>query len=231
MTTTTVKRGAGRPAAAARTAKAAQRSPAAPDLPKTEEEFVETASAILTGKPARRTDATLSAPKPPVSDAPARGSRRERAAQRTPITQTEQAKAVRAKERTAQRTTPEPVAEPKSGAERPARAAKPGATTRGPRKAAAAPSATVPAGFVGADKAQALVEFAAGHGWGASVEAEPGGATIVVSLARGEQSVTVTFTDGKLDLERMPSYVKAEGAKAVQLKNVSAARKIIEAQS
>jgi hypothetical protein len=96
------------------------------------------------------------------------------------------------------------------------------------RKAApgATPSASL-AGRPGADKATALLHFAAGHGWGASVEAEPGGVTIVVSLARGEQSITVTFTDGKLDLERMPAYTKAEGAKAVQVKNVSAVRKII----
>jgi hypothetical protein len=50
-----------------------------------------------------------------------------------------------------------------------------------------------------------------------------------VSQARGEQSITVVFTDAKLDLGRMQSYTKAEGAKPVQAKNVSAVRKIIEA--
>lgn len=37
----------------------------------------------------------------------------------------------------------------------------------------------------------------------------------------------MTFIDNKLDLARMPSYVRAEGARPTQLRNVSGPRKIM----
>jgi hypothetical protein len=109
------------------------------------------------------------------------------------------------------------------------RVAKSGASTRGARKATPSAGASAPpvtADTPGADKANALLEFASAAGWNGSARVE-GASTIVVSLARGEQSIKVVFTDAKSDLSRMPAYIKAEGANAVQIKNVSAVKKIM----
>jgi len=122
-----------------------------------------------------------------------------------------------------QRTTPEPSAEPKPGAEPRPRVGKAGASTRGPRK-------PVPADYPGAAKVVALADAAAESGWTAAARTD-GSSTIVIHLTKGERSITVTFSDGKLDLERMPAYIKAEGARPVTVRNISAVKRIMEAQS
>jgi hypothetical protein len=71
-------------------------------------------------------------------------------------------------------------------------------------------------------KAQRLLDGAAESGWSVTVDRD-GETGLIVQLVSGDASITGTFAEGKLDLSRMPSYIRAAGAKPVQLKNVSAA--------
>jgi hypothetical protein len=203
--TVTVKRGAGRPAAAAKTAKAAQRSP-------------ESVAATATRSKARNAgirEQESSAEKPEETLSASQKALRTR----------------RANERAAQRTTPEPVAEPKSGAELPAKVAKPATATRGARRGAGkAPAGDLPAlvsnAYPGAAKANGLLGHCVEHGWSASATTEPP-TSIVVRAERGSEVIVVAFIDNKLDLSRMPVLSRPD-RRDVQLKNVSAAKKIIE---
>lgn len=106
---------------------------------------------------------------------------------------------------------------------KPAEATAPGAGAKRaskstqPKKASAG---AIPEGTAGADKIQRLLDGAAEAGWSGAWGLFPP-ATVVVTTTRGPESIVTTFTDGKLDLSAMPLYSPEEG-RSVKLKNVSA---------
>lgn len=88
--------------------------------------------------------------------------------------------------------------------------------------------AGIPADAPGAAKAARLFVGAAESRWTATAVRD-GDAGLVVTLRAGEATIVVTFADGKLDLDRMPAYVRDADAKPCQLKNVSAALAVMSA--
>lgn len=97
------------------------------------------------------------------------------------------------------------------------RVAKAAATAKGGHEKAA-PEAN-------GSKAAALVQFALGVGWKSILEDGPMGGERVI-CEREPERVIVSFVDNKLDLAEMP--VHEYGPRAVKLRNVSAAKKVME---
>lgn len=72
-------------------------------------------------------------------------------------------------------------------------------------------------------KVVALINYAFAQGWATDTQLI-GLAAVLFSADRNSEKLTVTFIDGKLDLDRMPTYVRVDGS-TVLLRNVSAVKK------
>jgi len=187
--TVTVRRGAGRPAATARAAKAAQETPL-PDKPAHAKKYIKAVAAGRKG--------AVSKPRVPTPD------------------EVEQETAAARPARKAASKADKPVA------------TKPAAkkTQAGAESVSKFERTVANGDFPGAAKINALLAFAAEHGWSATLSDpghDPGKSTAQVEVSRGEEVMTVVFTDGKLDLTEMPVYMNAAG-RSVKLKNVSAVK-------
>lgn len=94
-------------------------------------------------------------------------------------------------------------------------------------KAGATKSSTIPAGFPGSAKAQALVDHATANGWTAKLVETDGGENLKVELGRDEETITASWINGSVTPQNLPTYTVA-GERTVKLRNVSAARKLID---
>lgn len=179
--TTTASKGAGRARHAARTTKAAQRTPLPP----------RDGSQDATPAEVAANDASRKAEVNPPLDRPGVKTVRTR----------EAAALATQKRATGRKTTAKPAeaTAPVAGAKRV------GKTTQAKKAAAAA----IPEGTPGADKIKRLLDGAADSGWSAAVAIN--GPTVVVKTMRGPESIATTFTDGKLDLSAMPLYSPESG--------------------
>jgi hypothetical protein len=236
--TVTVKRGAGRPAASARTAKAAQRTVNPADI-KTEGDFVEAASAILTGNatvakaPARKAAPASSVPVGQMTDLEldvalskvTPGSKREAALKRESVRRADAKPAAkRATRTTPAKATPETPAETqKRGRARNAGIREQEAAQDAKRAVKAAPAKSVakaPAAKADGSansKVARLQDGAKANGWKSAVTEK--GSKVSVALSRDAEVIVVNFDSGKLDLTDMPSYTSA--GRTVKLRNVS----------
>lgn len=235
--TTTVRRGAGRPAAAANRSRHAQRTPLPPKAtpgtkgsdcdPKTQEEFIEQAAEILTGRTRARRAAVTGSEESPNPERPAgtcrlcgKGHRQGSAIE---MRHSAEFKAQQAEEnrnatragRTATRKGTAKAAEraPKAVAERSA----------GTRKGRPVPAAKgLPEDFPGRSRAMRLLDGPAQEaGWTGSVrviDAKTG--AMEVSISKGDETMTWFGVDGKQDPAQAPRYT--DGRRTVQMKNIAA---------
>jgi hypothetical protein len=209
--TTTVPKGAGRGTAAARTTKAAQRTPLPPkdgsqDRTPAQQASVDTArtAAAKGGSRTKDTSAEFTALNAiPLSERTPAQNRRIKLLANRPENTTygvEEAAAPVADAKPADRKTP---------------AKKAGKSV----PTATAPVA-VPDGSPAASKVARLADGAAKSGWALAVQLldeTPVGT--LVTLTRDSEKIAVTFSGGALDGQRMPSY--SDGGRTVKLRNVS----------
>ena len=73
------------------------------------------------------------------------------------------------------------------------------------------------------------MQFAKDHGWTASAATEPPTGVVVTAEHNG-MKITARWVDGKVTAETLP-VLSRQDRRDVRLRNVSAARKIIEAQA
>jgi hypothetical protein len=174
--TTNVRKGTNRPGAAARTAKAVQRTP----LPETAEKFTETATAILSGQPARKRPGAKTPAKPAVAPKP-----------------TETAAAPAPERPAAKRASKAAPASPG--------ASKVAAKTRATRRDVTVVSVDLP----GAAKAQSFADFAAEAGWSVAVTVEPPTGIVVTASAAGT-SIACRWVDGIVTQDTLPILARPD---------------------
>lgn len=220
--TTNVPKGAGRASHAAKTKKHAQRTP----LPekgatsgvtkKVSAEPIKEEVEAVKNKRARKaeTDAAYDA----LAEAPASGSKLlgAKTRGRKVAPRAEREAASEPKKRALAKKAPSSTAKVQEGS----------ASRATPKKPSAAPTPTEdPKNAPSGNKAQALCAFAVASGWASHIEDGVSGSVRVIS-ERDPERVIVTFRDNKLDLAEMP--VHEYGSRVVKLRNVSAAKKVME---
>lgn len=244
--TTNVPKGAGRAAHAARTAKHAQRTPLPEKGAKSgvskkvsadpiREEVGK--SKMLAAKSRGRKVASKAAPSTRTAAPEPKGT-----GSRTPAKRTATPSPLAGKGTAAERgavsaalkkagkpkkaaPVASPVSEPTPAPRTPARPRKAPTATVGPKKGASKPvaepeSAPEPTG----SKAEALAAWAETVGWTATLEVH--GTEEMVMCEREPERVIVNFSDNKLNLGLMPTH--EYGSRVVKLRNVSAAKKVME---